>query len=945
MSSFRLAFKSSLDDALAAAAEGSSLPAGAGQREPLKVEYNPVVAASAASNHYLRAMSSMGRYSSQTNAQPKQSILKMPAFSVGGMEGLLSPNASTNLMVSSPNCVTSMPRTREIFGAMRPAAQTSNGQRAYDFLQGAALNLNTGENQTARAYRYPPPYPISNVSYPNMVAYAPRSLTMVGNMRQSTGTNIATQKTPGHPNGAMVPKREFKPATLAKPNLCSPTPTTSVSFPKNNVKAGYKPPSIQPSFANKTTFSPSKVLQPQVYVGIVLERPETVTSWGLVFTKDKRNHALIIRVIQPSTVGGPTVKWCQITSSAPRNSVVYRTRTTGVMPLVEYEPFLTQNFPPLTSCEETRLRDSGLLKPYVAPGDAIISVNGIPVSAFESIGQFASFIRLNCQRKMMLVAKRHGHVWKAAMKQTLAPRPDCPSHQQKEGGGKGGDQKLTDGVSKAVRDAWREVMYSGNHSVKRKLTAPSPTVKKQPKIYTNSMFRDKSGKPLPYCDNQDFDPDEGRRIHGFVNKEIEKSFDQWLKKRKATWAENRPRKYINHITEAAIVEEPEEELTVQQDFWTANGYESFDHWLSASKSKWTRSYSWHKERREALQLECEKEVHFPISIDTTTASESQALLNQFENWLSARKQQWRLERRKRQRYRVEASGSIEDEKTCLAEGASSGDYMTNDPIHCTANPSNQAMYFDEILEDEEERLTKEEEPHQPMDISWLFDSQHGAPDDIIVNIMTYLLPADHGNLLCISYTTNYLFKQREDMWKTLCPKHWILPRRPRKAWSTMYITKIRAEEEATRKKSDDLLVKAGIIIEKGDQLNKLEKLIRKTKEFDVNYVSGVVQERNSLLNLAVIEKRHKIIKWLIEDKGADTETCDRGQFTPLMNAAWNGDKYIVRYLLGKGCDRTKLGYNHLSQGLAPATFKGLNAEGWARKRGHDDVAELIKIGV
>lgn len=107
----------------------------------------------------------------------------------------------------------------------------------------------------------------------------------------------------------------------------------------------------------------------------------------------------------------------------------------------------------------------------------------------------------------------------------------------------------------------------------------------------------------------------------------------------------------------------------------------------------------------------------------------------------------------------------------------------------------------------------------------------------------------------------------------------------------------------------------------------------------------MVLERNSLTNIAVIAKRHKIIKWLIEEKLADIESCDRGQFTPLMNAAWNGDKHMVRYLLGKGSDRTKVGYNHCSQGLAPASFKGMTAEGWARKRGHDEVADLIHFGL
>jgi hypothetical protein len=103
----------------------------------------------------------------------------------------------------------------------------------------------------------------------------------------------------------------------------------------------------------------------------------------------------------------------------------------------------------------------------------------------------------------------------------------------------------------------------------------------------------------------------------------------------------------------------------------------------------------------------------------------------------------------------------------------------------------------------------------------------------------------------------------------------------------MYITKIRAEEEASRKQSDDLLMKADAIIDKGDNLIKFQKLITKAeKEFtlDVNYTSGTVLERNSLLNTAVINRRKNIVKWLVEEKHCDIETCDRGGFTPLLNA-------------------------------------------------------------
>ena len=103
----------------------------------------------------------------------------------------------------------------------------------------------------------------------------------------------------------------------------------------------------------------------------------------------------------------------------------------------------------------------------------------------------------------------------------------------------------------------------------------------------------------------------------------------------------------------------------------------------------------------------------------------------------------------------------------------------------------------------------------------------------------------------------------------------------------MYITKIRAEEEASRKQSDDLLMRADAIIDKGDQLNKLKSLVLKAEKdfsFDVNYTSGTVLERNSLLNMAVINGRKNIAKWLIEEKDSDVETCDRGNFTPLLNA-------------------------------------------------------------
>jgi hypothetical protein len=64
-----------------------------------------------------------------------------------------------------------------------------------------------------------------------------------------------------------------------------------------------------------------------------------------------------------------------------------------------------------------------------------------------------------------------------------------------------------------------------------------------------------------------------------------------------------------------------------------------------------------------------------------------------------------------------------------------------------------------------------------------------------------------------------------------------------------------------------------------------------------------------------------------------------------MNAAWNGDRALLRYLLARGADRARVGFNHCSRGLAPPAFAGRTAEGWARCRGHADCADLLKYGL
>ena len=610
-----------------------------------------------------------------------------------------------------------------------------------------------------------------------------------------------------------------------------------------------------------------------------------------------------------------------------------------------------------------------LTAPCVQPGDAILSINGIPASYFQSTQLLANYIRQHCQQKMTIVIMRHDAVWKttrAAMVREEQHNVEAALMVSTAGEGKVTQQHNPNYVANTIKKSW--ILINNNYksnsqksnvqSLRKVTKASSPSAKKKRKITAvqfdefdnrqlyNPMFKDEHGNPILYCDNDDFELDDGKRIHMFLNDEIERDFNGWLCKRKTTWRQ----KWQKSIRRSASIEDSEERSTVAHDFWLFSDYESFDHWLSAAKTKWRRSYSWHVDRRNQLEEEYEKTVHLPFSpvLEDFVATE------QFKDWLTVRKQQWKIARRKRQRKQQQQhtnvenlTASVSDSTSGVVERSSSKAAEASSIV--IANKNDTIMYIDEMLEMQEEIETNSaSQKRHTMDASWMFDAQLGAPDDIILLIMRFLQPFEHGNLLCLSYTSYTLFKLRESMWKSLCPKHWILPRRPRKSWCVLYITKIRAEEEAFRKSSDDLLVKANVIIEKGDLLNKLEKLVKKGEKdfrFDVNYTSGVVLERNSLLNMAIIDKRTKIAKWLMEQKNADIETWDRGQFTPLLNAAWNGDKHMVRYLLARGADRTKTGLNHSSKGLAPAGFMGLRAEEWARKRGHEDVAELIRIGI
>ena len=279
-----------------------------------------------------------------------------------------------------------------------------------------------------------------------------------------------------------------------------------------------------------------------LYVGITLERPEQVKTWGIIFQKEKTNPVQINRIIPP-TKEGPKASWCRISEFAPNPALVYRVNNMASQPgitLDQYEANIVQHFPP-SSCFSGST-NTDLFLPYLLPGDAIISINGIAVAAFTNAGQIASFIRENCQRKMMLVCLRHELVFNTAKREIASPPPIKNIQNETVR-----TQELTTRISIAIKNMWR-IVTGGNGGitnqqqvVKRKAPLHLSIANKRPKIaYSNNMFQDENGKPILYCDNdEEEDPDEGKRIFDFVNRE-DQSFHLWLQKRKATWREARP---------------------------------------------------------------------------------------------------------------------------------------------------------------------------------------------------------------------------------------------------------------------------------------------------------------------------------------------------------------------------------------------------------------------
>lgn len=222
------------------------------------------------------------------------------------------------------------------------------------------------------------------------------------------------------------------------------------------------------------------------------------------------------------------------------------------------------------------------------------------------------------------------------------------------------------------------------------------------------------------------------------------------------------------------------------------------------------------------------------------------------------------------------------------------------------------------------------------------------PDDLLASILQLGGLPCAAHLLLVSLRWANKLKRRHDLWRVLCwsKATWrpTLPSRPRKPWCSVFIAALAKSERARRAQSDDLLRAAHTTLKGGDQVASLRKLVdhgMKTFAFDPNHQSGVLFERNSLLNLAVLLGRPKAVQYLVVECRASPNLQDHGGFSALMGAAWRGDLSLVRLLLHFGGDPTLKGHSHYSGGIK-VNGPWHNAAGWAEVRKHEDVAALLR---
>lgn len=328
------------------------------------------------------------------------------------------------------------------------------------------------------------------------------------------------------------------------------------------------------------------------------------------------------------------------------------------------------------------------------------------------------------------------------------------------------------------------------HNIKKRPLVPTTTtIPPLPDTWRNPWFQ-KDNRSIPYDDNWEFSPEDGNRAQLFLPPIHD--FQYWLRLRKNKWRRNY--KVFKHLNKDDHEDDHEDETlerdscTVSKDFWTHQGLSSFDAWLQHRRERWRTNYKVYRNKRRRIHKECEEIVHL-----------NNPSMEAFNHWLQIRKNQWKVLRRKRQRQREENKrGPIEIEtrkapnnevtEVTAAAAHNPAAVVTPDKqdrgLDCTLQRKRRKFLstsatdidmacIDDILEEEErERKARAERP--PIDISFLFDANKMAPDDVVVRVFEYLDRKEHGKLLCVNKETSESLKARDDVWRQLCPSNWVL---------------------------------------------------------------------------------------------------------------------------------------------------------------------------
>jgi hypothetical protein len=738
------------------------------------------------------------------------------------------------------------------------------------------------------------------------INYYHSSHTIHDSAAESTTNDKATIKevpllqTTGYAGDPVIIPTAAKEQTLPSMSLGTSVPTTTtsmtptLSIPSYPLQIYYNYDSVQvPNTSVALPFairnshpivtpvtSSSSTCSSQIYTYLVanLHRPDLHSTWGLTISLFSRIYLLIsgFNNIQNHNSKGSLFPAFMADLTISPSSFWKKTAT--------------------TTMEQTSLNHSSdiikqiLNEPrqsaQLAVGDCIVEIAGRKISEFQNLEEITRFLKFYPGTCLQLLLYRVHPKQSQQHSSTLSYADDEIAtvqnahqrlHQQYQ------QQRQLSGTLPP------RALFSSHHMHQQKqLQQQQPLsyqgYSKQPNAIPppqNKLFRNVVTKKLgiPYDDDYDWH----RRIYG-VDPDASSfetvflppiaDYASWLQQRKAMWRQSYR---IYEIKESWIEEEPElpkstrckpdgkstgyndrESCNVALDFWTRQGFENFHSWLHARKTAWKHDkYSWHRRKRQRLEQDREEIVHLGP--------------DPFQTWLRVRKNQWRIARRKRQRERLrQQQMQFQSYFPCSRSTACKSDnndrlVMDDDDDGNSTNntakyaqPLQDILVIDEILE-EQEREREEREKKQPLDLHALLDINQGCPDDVVSQVFGFLDPLEHGKMLAIDRNTRKALMQRERLWQLLCPSRWKLPRRPRKPWHELYRVHLRIETEQKRKLWDDLLSRASNVLEKGDQLQSIEKMVTESEReygFDINYTSGVVCERNSILNLAVIHQRH-----------------------------------------------------------------------------------------